>query len=481
MQNSKLLQILRLLDAPARLALRRYAEGIAATQRTLAPNLLAIILPYLHKNIENTAKVWEKQQLFAKLFDKNTPYDDNLMRRYMYELTELVENFIVKHELERESSYKTQVLVDFYAKRGELDLAQKHFATLEAQSEAQPLRDINFYYRQLIQNELGLDLKALSQQNDYDFQAMNDSLNIVLIAGKLRHHCKTFLSGRVYDNEFPEDLLHDILAFVENNKAIYDIPIVGIYYHVYKMLRDESLDDFDKFKAILLKSQNLFSQNEISGFYAFAENTHAFLLSKNKIGYSDFYNLYKEGFEKGFIYGSDGNISIFRLQNAITVALRSDAIDWALLFLEKNKNLLPEDIRNDVYHSNLANIYFYQRDFKRVKKLIVETQYNDITYQMAARRLEIKLYKEEGKERTLNSALNSLERYLMTTKKKITKDSKAMNLAFVRALRRLIDLTFLEKRSRKAAIEKLRIDVASEKLIAERPWILQLSHQIENM
>jgi hypothetical protein len=474
MQNSKILQILRLFNTAERLSLRRYAEGIAATQRTLAPNLLAIILPYLHKNIDATAKVWQKTALFAKLFDKNTAYDDNLMRRYMYELTELVEDFIAKQELEQQTALKTRLLVDFYAKRGQTDLAQSHFAALRTQRTAQTLRDIHFFYDELIVNEIDLNLQELQQRNEYDLQVMNDTLNTVLIAGKLRHHCKTFLSGKVYNNEFSSDLLRDILGFVENNAAIYAIPVIGIYYHIYKMLNEESLDDFHKFRAILVASQTLFAQKEISDFYTFAENLHVFLVSKNKITYTQMRLLYEEGFEKGFIYGSDGNISVFRLQNAITAALRSDAIDWALLFLEQNKAYLPEAIRNDVYHSNLANIYFYKCDFAKVKQMLAETQYKDIIYQIAARRLQIKLYKAENKQRALNTALNSFERYLMTTKKKIGSDSRTMNLAFVRALRRINDLSFIDSRSRSAPLEKLRTDIQSEKLIAERPWLLTL-------
>jgi hypothetical protein len=190
MQNSKVLQILRLFDAAERLALRRYAEGIAATQRTLAPNLLAIILPYLHKNIDADAKVWDKKAVFVKLFDKNTPYDDNLMRRYMFELTELVEDFIAKNELERQNALKTRLLVSFYAKRGQTDLAQSHFTVLRVQRETQTLRDIHFYYDELIADELDLNLQELQQRNEYDLQAMNDTLNTVLIAGKLRHFWK---------------------------------------------------------------------------------------------------------------------------------------------------------------------------------------------------------------------------------------------------------------------------------------------------
>jgi hypothetical protein len=285
------------------------------------------------------------------------------------------------------------------------------------------------------------------------------------------------ISGKLYRNEFSEDLLRDILLFVENNTAIYGIPVIGIYYHIYKMLSEESLSDFDKFRLILLQSQTLFTQKEISDFYTFAENLHVFLLSKNKITYTQIRLLYEEGFEKGFIYGSDGNISIFRLQNAITVALRSDAIDWALFFLEQNKERLPEAIRNDVYHSNLANIYFYKRDFTKVKQVLAEAQYRDIIYQIAARRLQIKLYKAENKQRALNTALNSFERYLMTTKKKIGTDDRTMNLAFARALRRINDLSFMDSRSSSTPLEKLRTDIQSEKLIAERPWLLALLNE----
>jgi hypothetical protein len=252
------------------------------------------------------------------------------------------------------------------------------------------------------------------------------------------------------------------------------VPIIGIYYHIYKMLSEESLGDFDRFRVILLANEILFTQKEISDFYFFAENLHIILITKNKTTYLQLLNLYQEGFEKGFMYGSDGSISIFRLQNAITVALRSDAIDWALLFLEQNKERLPEAIRNDVYHSNLANIYFYKRDFTKVKQVLAEAQYKDIIYQIAARRLEIKLYKEGGKQRALNTALNSFERYLMVTKRKIPTDSRTTNLAFVRALRRINDLSFMDSRSSSAPLEKLRTDIQSEKLIAERPWLLAL-------
>ncbi|MEY4926700.1 MAG: hypothetical protein RI894_1136, partial [Bacteroidota bacterium] len=132
---------------------------------------------------------------------------------------------------------------------------------------------------------------------------------------------------------------------------------------------------------------------------------------------------------------------------------------------------IAEDSREEVFQVNLANIRFQQGQFAAVQQALDGIKYTTIAYQLTARRLQIKVYYTTENDNALELALNAYKKFLYATKKTITENYKNNNLAFVRTVRRLFELRELPKRSRNKGIEKICGEIASEKRIAERPWL----------
>lgn len=473
MQNSKLIRLLQAFTKSEILALRKYVRGSVAGTRKKTHLLLEVILD------KDITKIHQKNLIFERIFGADEVYDDLLLRRVMSELNVEIQNFIVQQALNADILRQKSYLIAFYNERGFADDAEnalqdadKHIKTTADTG------DILYFYNKLYLEEMRLQYQQLSDSRNFDLETMNDTLNTVLIAGKLRHHIKTFLNNRLYKNDFPLALLQEILAFVEESEELYAVPIVAIYYHAYQMLYLESREHYEKYRALLAKYITIFPPDERADLYAFAENFWAFSVQKNKASYTDFWELYREGFEKSYIFQNDGSLSVLRLQNAMTVAIRAGQTEWALQTLHTFRDRLDTADQEEVYSFNLATIHFQEKRYETVKSLLQSTNYTNTIYRLAASRLQIKLYYEENKKRTLQTALNSFERYLMTTKRKIETDNKATNLAFTRALRRLIDLSYYDRRTRAAGLEKLVADMSGERLMAERPWLLI---QIETM
>ncbi len=467
MQKSKLVQILQLLSRSELLALQYYVRGCCAVQRTLAGELLEVLLVFIKKDAEI-----DKKKIFAKIWGKTTPYNVNLLGRYMHELLAMLEDFIVLHEAKKQRVAYHFALTQFYTTRGNLHLATTYFEETKEQLEAQKQRDIAYFQTKLSLEQHAILLRELQHENIFAYQPLIETLYTGFLAEMLLQHCRLQNEYLANKSALPQDsLLSDVLAYIDRMPSVLETPVVAVYFHLYKVLSDYSLENYTNFKTIFISQQHLFAAEEVSKLYAFLENSFVAQAAQNKVNYSELFDLYKTGYENAFIFDIGGSISIGRLQNAVTVALRADETDWALSFLNNCKMRIAEDSREEVFQVNLANIRFQQGQFSAVQQALADIKYTTIAYQLTARRLQIKVYYMTENDTALELALNAYKKFLYATKKTITENYKNNNLAFVRTVRRLFELRELPKRSRSKAVEKICLEIASEKLVAERPWL----------
>lgn len=467
MEKSKLIQILRLFDRSELLAAHYYVRGCCAVQRTKAGDLLAILLVFIKKDIEI-----DKKKVFVKVFGKETPYDVNLLGRYMHELLVMLEDFIVLNEKKRDASDSTLILSRFAANKNNVGLGIDYFEAAKNKLDTQAQRDISHFETKQTHENYAIFLGELQHQNIFDYQPLTDTIYISAIANILRLHCK--LQNEYLSNKrmLPDDQLFKIiLDYLGKNEFTLKVPTIGIYYYLYKVLSDFNLENYAQFKSVLLSYQHFFSPEEVSKLYVFLENSFVLQIAQNKIDYHSLFDLYKTGYENSFIYDFLGNIAVSRLQNVITVALRTNEAAWAVSFLADCKSRIAEENREEVYEINLATIQFEQGKFEAVQTALDSLKYTTIAYQLTARRLQIKLYYVTDSNDALDFALRAYLKFLYATKKVITENYKQNNLAFVRTARQLFELRDLPKRSRRKTLDKLITEISTKMHLAERPWL----------
>ncbi|MEY4926883.1 MAG: hypothetical protein RI894_1319, partial [Bacteroidota bacterium] len=301
MQQSKLLQILHLLNRSELLALQYYVRGCCAVQRTQAGELLEVLLVFIKKDLEI-----DKKKVFAKIWGKNTPYNVNLLGRYMHELLNMVEDFIVLSEAKKQSVAYRFTLSQFYTTRSNLDLGKAYLEEAKTELDAQPQRDIAYFQTKSAHEQHHILLRERQHENIFSYQPLIETLYAGFIAEILLQHCKLQNEYLANKSDLPQDLLlPDILAYIARTPSILETPTVAVYYYLYKVLSAYSLENYAKFKTIFVLQRHSFSPEEVSKLYAFLENSFVagFIAesAQNKVNYSDLFDLYKTGYENAFI------------------------------------------------------------------------------------------------------------------------------------------------------------------------------------
>ena len=152
------------------------------------------------------------------------------------------------------------------------------------------------------------------------------------------------------------------------------------------------------------------------------------------------------------------------------MALRLKQFDWVEQFIEEHKDrLLGADNPEEVYRFNKANLHFHQQNFDRALDLL-SARYSDIYYELAARRLEIKIF-YEIRSPLLDSKTEAFKVFgFRQAKRKLPDTPKIGNNNFIDLLRQMTNPATLGNQPR---IEKLRKRLKEKQIIAERDWLAE--------
>ena len=249
-----------------------------------------------------------------------------------------------------------------------------------------------------------------------------------------------------------------------------------------KAQNDKDERVFDHFLALLATIEKDLTDDMRKDLYAHARN---FCSRRYREGDKTFlkrhFDLHKKNLADGLLYRPNGKNGVGLLQGTfvsiIHIALKLRELAWALAFLQKNhQNVITEtkEERKWFYNFNLAHYHFACENYKEAIK-VLEVEFPILSYHLAARCLEIKLYfmkpdKHEREYDFLEKRLNAFVKH-MKDKKMVTEDKKPF-LHFIKYVRLLINYQqpYAKKKMGKQAL-KMAID--NEAVLQEREWLLE--------
>ena len=199
----------------------------------------------------------------------------------------------------------------------------------------------------------------------------------------------------------------------------------------------------------------------------------------------ELFELFKKQIQQGTIYQDGIHIWASTLQSAITVALRLKEHEWAMNFLKQHETRIKgADDTKSIFQFNLANIYFHNEEYQNAEDCLEKFHFRDMFYNLAVRRLEIKLNIETQLSLDVfEFRLKALKSFVYEYKKLLSQNIFESNNNFVKLLMQLFTILKDEdnlyssknkaKNSRPTRIESLIDKVKNEKAIAEREWLLE--------
>jgi hypothetical protein len=239
---------------------------------------------------------------------------------------------------------------------------------------------------------------------------------------------------------------------------------------------------FDDFLALLATVEKDLTDELRKDLYTHARNFCSRCYREgDRIFLKRHFDLHKKNLADGLLYRPNGKNGMGLLQGTFVsifnIALKSNELAWALAFLQKNQQNVITETKEDrkwFYNFNLAHYHFACENYKEAIK-ILEVEFPILSYHLAARCLEIKLYfkkpnKHEREYDFLDKRLNAFVKQM--SDKKMSMEDKKPFLNFIKYIRLLTSYQqpYTKKKMDKQA---LKAAICNEKKIQEREWLLE--------
>jgi hypothetical protein len=404
---------------------------------------------------------------FEAAFPDEKAFDDQKMRLAMSDLLALIERFWLLEGGEEERARKKVRLSKIFRGRN-LD-KQARIALREAQEALPqiPFRNLDFFeHRIQVETEAYHVASATKRFEDFNLQAISDLVDQHFVARKLRHTCIMLSHQAVFKKEYDLGLYPLILEYVEK-KGWTGEAAISLYYHACRFLEGHSPDHhFQEFRKGLVEQGDLFPREEQLALFLLAIN---FAVKKiNVVGqhwYGETLQLYKTALERELLF-KDGQISRFAYNNIVTIAIRTQEVDWADTFLHQYRPFLERKYREASFSLNAARVAYVKKDYGIALLHLQKADYKDFINSLNAKTLQIKIYFEQGEPELLESHLDSMQNYIR--RQRAVGYHRENYLNMVKYTRALIRLSAAAER------KNLREQIEQAQPLTEREWLLSM-------
>lgn len=462
MEKSKLVQLLRSLSSQELRDFRRYLESPFFNRRAE----VVALFHWLEKHLKSGKPVPEKEAAYAVAFPAE-PFDDHRLRMLMSQLYQLAGQYLAVRDFLADKPQTLLRMGQAFRKR-KLSAQFAQAANDLAQIlEAQPYRNADFYqnkYLASLENYRStFDQRAVESPQ---LQQLSSELDTSFLAQKLWQACLLLSHEAVTNTSYDFGLLDEALRFAERSGAL-ETPAIAVYYHCYRALTNpDSPDFFQNFKALVLRHGTLFPADEMRDLYILAIN---FCIRRYNAGNQQYlrdqFDFYKDGLRQGYFL-TDGELSRYSYQNAVTSGLVMREFDWVEHFIHDYRDKLAGPYRESVFSFNLARLAYERKQYDTALPLLQKAEYKDLLLNLAAKTLQLKIYFELDEFDLLEAHLAAFKTFLL--RKKELGYHRENYLNTIQFTRKLLEINPFDKEARSA----LRAEIDAVKNLGEKEWLL---------
>ena len=183
------------------------------------------------------------------------------------------------------------------------------------------------------------------------------------------------------------------------------------------------------------------------------------------------FDIYQIIEQNNLLLNTYSNVDLAAYKNYITLALKVNALKDAEHFLEKYKENLLDEVKEETYSFNKALIVFEKKNYTEVLDLLLFCKFTDIFYKLNQRRLIIKTYYELlSSDSTyytiILDAIVAFKKYLLTVKN-LPEKYNNLNKNFLKFTDKLLSANKLSNSEK----ENLQDILNKTEHVSERNWI----------
>jgi len=403
-------------------------------------------------------------------------YDDVRFRKYCSDLLKLVEGFLAQEAFDENpinlANFLTQAV-----KQKKLDKLSRTTVRLARRlSQKSKYRDSEYYYNQysIEKNYYELAEFDVRRGDKSNIEEIARNLDHFYLAEKLRLYCTVLTRQYQASHEYNIVFMEEIANHLEKH-SYETIPPVAIYHQIYlALLHSEDETHYFRLKTLLEEYGLKFPLEEASTIYAYALNYCTRKINKgNQQFLHEYFDLNEDLLKKEILF-KDGKLPVWLFNNIAVVALRLQKYEWTEQFIEKYQKRLPEDFRENAVTYNLAQVYFYQKKYTEVIRLLQSVEYEDMQYNLNSKAILLATYYETDEIEPLYSLMESFRTFLNRHKDIPERRRKSYKnlIRFTRKITKVLP-------NDKEGIQKINKEIGEVKNIASISWLKEKIAELE--
>jgi hypothetical protein len=467
MQKSRLIALFSALEKAEQRELGKFVRSPVFNQRKDVSDLY----DYLHKCAPfKDDQVIGRERVFAAIFPGEA-FDAAKFDYTMSFLYAVIKEYLVYKEREADPIGKGVMLARSLRRRNLDSLFEKEVNIIEKNLENQPLRDAEYQFAQhRLHLEKHLFAKQESRASMASFKEFSHSLTHFFLAKKLWEAFTLVTHQAVAKVDFIEEPLMDaVIALVEKH-GYQSVPIININYHCYKALTEvDSLPWFESLRLLIREQHGSLPSVDVKDLYLVAIN---YCIKRFNNGERPFldeaFRLYKEGLETG-AFLENNLLSRFTYNNIVMAGLLLKEFDWVEKFLFNFKDYIEQKHRESTFNYNLAIFYYQKPDYERAMELLQKAEFDDLSHNLSARRMLLRIYFEKDERDALSSLITSFKNFIYRHRELGTVPRNGY-LNLLKFVSRLLSFDHYDK----AAVAQLRKEITATEQLVEKAWLLEV-------
>ena len=419
MINSTLLEILRTFTKEELKELDRLVTSDYFNRKSAVTKLWKIVFelsPYFNP------KELSREKVYQKIFP-GKPYNYGTMKNLVFDLTKLAEKFIELKVYNEKPSKISENLLEAFLERGLGDLFEKNIRSIEklysAISEDTNYHETKYILEVLKQNHLIQQDKFY--QTGENIKAANEYLTMRYFIDVFVNNYNSLYMQNEISGSYKNDFVRKVLEFLNSGPAEMDYR-VNIYYNAFMLVYDGGIQFFYELRRLLEENtNNLGSEVKYNFFIALAN----YCVKKADEGLNEFtkteYEIYRFMIDNN-IYSIDRvkNIDGAFYKNVSGVAVNSGEFEWAKYFIEKYKEMLEPEVRENYYFHALIEYNIKLKNFDEVLGYLSKIKHTNHSSKLNIKGWEIITAYELGHHEELRYLSDSARHFIQNDKKIIS-------------------------------------------------------------
>ena len=464
--GNKVWQTLRCLSHEEHIRLLRFLRSpYFIMSKTMAPLCEVFI-----KLIEHGDEGFDRQQVWQKVYP-GAPYDDVNFRKNCSDLLRLTGEFMAQ-EIAASDEAKQSMGTLSYAVQHRvepfLQTAMRQARAVVAQKSYRSLDDfLNAYsVERQYYAMMEFDVKVNTRAN---LEEISQQLDLFYWIEKLKLFSAMLSQQRTGNYQYDLKFMEQISGFLRDY-PVEDVPELAIYYYSFLTLYEaENVGHYYNLRRLLDTHATIMPQKEAIELFDSALHYCTGKINKGDRAFlQEYFDVFEEAIQKG-IFLQNGELATWRFNNIAASALGLGKLEWAENFVEKFKNYLPADSRQNTYSFNLARVYRFQKKYDEVLQLLQNVEYEDIGVNLISKMMLLITHYERRDHEVLDSFIDSF-RVFLNRHKNIPQQRRLSYLNLLKFTRRLMRLVPGDK----SAVAKLQEEITREKAtIVNHEWLLE--------